>query len=347
MLYLVLYTIFDSYFHSIRQERYCPHCLNTKPLNSVCGISEQGADYDLWLDSTGNPMPWNSNGNIYIEGNIITIDTFLRSHHTGHMTLSVCNLGRECKQDDFDENPLIFISDDLYGMPGDENNPYRGYYFGSPNFSEKPFSSRWLLPENFHGENVLMQWTYITANSCSPDGYVEYYSNVDFPIEYQTFWNADLPTCTSEQFPPTYKTGDSPERFVNCAEITILAKDGNDTGDENNNLREECEDDTTFGFGGDSTKDCEWVKSKKKRQRCYKTQPNSDGKKVNYFCPSVCDKKCAPCKDSTKKKKIRIDGTKRKCKYIAENNLCGEKSDNGKSLSKKCKLSCSKCPVLV
>jgi len=70
---------------------YCYHCLNTKKAGSVCGTSEQGIDYDAWLDSTNNPMPWNHNGNIYQEGAIITFESYLQSHHTGHLELKACN----------------------------------------------------------------------------------------------------------------------------------------------------------------------------------------------------------------------------------------------------------------
>ena len=34
---------------------YCSHCLNLN--HGVCGVSP-GADYDEWIDSKGNPMPW-------------------------------------------------------------------------------------------------------------------------------------------------------------------------------------------------------------------------------------------------------------------------------------------------
>ena len=108
-------------------KEYCSHCVNTKGPGSVCGTSEQGVDYDVWEDSIHQPMPWNSNGNVYAEGDVITIKSFLTSHHTGHMEARACPLGRESTQECFDENILTFVEDELYDMPKDENHPERGF----------------------------------------------------------------------------------------------------------------------------------------------------------------------------------------------------------------------------
>ncbi len=40
---------------------YCPHCLNSKTENQVCGTG-QAQNYDVWQDMNGNPMPWMSQG---------------------------------------------------------------------------------------------------------------------------------------------------------------------------------------------------------------------------------------------------------------------------------------------
>lgn len=100
-------------------KEYCHHCLNTKGPGSVCGTSEQGVNYDVWLDSNGEPMPWNSNGNIYQEGDVITISSFLASHHTGHMEVRACPHGRHSTQECFDrpDHKLIFVEDNIYDMP--------------------------------------------------------------------------------------------------------------------------------------------------------------------------------------------------------------------------------------
>ena len=37
-----------------------------------------------WLDKNGDPMPWLSQGT-YDEGGIVAVDSFLDTHHNGHM----------------------------------------------------------------------------------------------------------------------------------------------------------------------------------------------------------------------------------------------------------------------
>lgn len=210
-------------------KEYCPHCLNTKGVGSVCGTSEQGVNYDDWVDSLQQSISWNSNGNIYGEGDIITISTFLTAHHMGHMEVRACPQGRASTQECFDQNVLEFVEDTLYSMPKDESYPERGYYYGRENFNNNEFSMKFRLPQGLSGEEVLLQWLYVTANTCSPDGYAEYYQK--FPQEW---WNPHRSTCTPEQFPPAFFTGDAPERFVNCAEITVSSTEGNDADIDSN-----------------------------------------------------------------------------------------------------------------
>lgn len=84
---------------------------------------------------------------------------------------------------------------------------------------------KFKLPEGLQGQKVLLQWWYFTANSCTPEGYAEYYG-ANSGLE-QDFWNAELPICTPAQWTEEFYAGDWPERFVNCAEVTIVSNDPN------------------------------------------------------------------------------------------------------------------------
>jgi len=224
---------------------YCHHCLNTKGPGSVCGASEQGINYDDWLDILGQPMSWNNNCNVYKEGDVITISSYLVSHHTGHMEARACPMGRASTQECFDNNVLEFVEDLNYGMLKDDNYPERGYYYGDDQFSNNEFSMRFKLPEGLYGDEVLFQWWYVTANSCYPPGYVDYYAtNSQFP----KFYNTVTQECTPDQYTESFFTGDWPERFVNCAEVRIVpadfegdiitncgSSDNNNSGNNNNN----------------------------------------------------------------------------------------------------------------
>ena len=52
--------------------------------NNVCGMDQgwPNNDYDAWLDTQGNPMPWISQA-IYNPGDIIQVDSYLTAHHKG------------------------------------------------------------------------------------------------------------------------------------------------------------------------------------------------------------------------------------------------------------------------
>ena len=65
----------------VPEKEYCQHCLNSNA--GVCGISQSGTDYDAWLDSQGNPMPWITQ-RTYEPGQVIEVHSHLASvrHYT-------------------------------------------------------------------------------------------------------------------------------------------------------------------------------------------------------------------------------------------------------------------------
>lgn len=132
---------------------YCPHCLNTN--NGVCGVSTN-YDYDEWIDSQGNPMPWISQAT-YASGDTIEVASTLRTHHGGHMEIKGCPAGRASTQECFDEHALTFVRDLTYDMPADPTYPERGYYYGGQGGQFKYFSMTFLLPDSLVGEQVLLQ----------------------------------------------------------------------------------------------------------------------------------------------------------------------------------------------
>jgi hypothetical protein len=76
------------------------------------------------------------------------------------------------------------------------------------------------------------------ANSCSPYGYNEYFSNLS--TSYQSYWNSGLSvictrscyedgTCISAFNEDGERGTQMPEQFFNCAEVSILPSDGTGT----------------------------------------------------------------------------------------------------------------------
>jgi len=202
----------------------CPHCLNAN--EGVCGkVSNGGRSYDPFLDSTGQVMPWITQ-DTYTEGQVISVKSYLDTHHNGHMTLSACPMGLASTQACFDkeENFLTFVADITPGtsfpMPADPNYPERGMYYGGQGGGIKSFEMLFKLPEGvgIHGDQVMLQWRYITANSCSPPGYAEYFSTNSLP---NSFWTSGLTLCTPPYPSDGTRSTTWPEQFFNCAEVAV------------------------------------------------------------------------------------------------------------------------------
>ncbi|KAL7428668.1 hypothetical protein ACHAXM_001426, partial [Skeletonema potamos] len=102
----------------------------------------------------------------------------------GHFSYKACAIkaGEVPTQACFDRNPLTFVEDVLYGGRPDPNYPHRAYipradapFRLQKEYNNKlqkeiyKFSHRFRLPQGLSGDLVLIQWHYVTANSCLPD----------------------------------------------------------------------------------------------------------------------------------------------------------------------------------
>ena len=158
----------------------------------------------------------------YVEGDEIIFDVVLTAHHMGHFTFKACPIvpGESAEQECFDAFPLEFVKDLRYDAPKDDKYPGRAYIApiglreidSSGPLSGMSFTYKFKLPEELYGENVLIQWHYLTANSCSHEGYDEY----DFP---DSSWRPPN-TAICDPIPPD--GNGVPEQFWNCAEVKIL-----------------------------------------------------------------------------------------------------------------------------
>ena len=150
---------------------------------------------------------------IYRQGDIIDIEVLVTTHHKGHFEFAVCPINGGGSDgipmevptaDCFNNNKSQFISDELYGAPIDPQYPERAYIAPASvvQYSEAIanvqsvvgaiYKMKFKLPEDIYGDTVLLQWYYLTANSCKHEGYSEY----NFPND----WGADvfddgLPDC--------------------------------------------------------------------------------------------------------------------------------------------------------
>ena len=183
-------------------------------------------------------MPTNIQG-VYQEGAQIEVEVLVTTHHKGHFVFSICPIIASSESSDsampiptkecFARNKLTFLSDELYGAPPDPNYPERAYIApatvpewsnglpGEQSVVGATYKMKLQLPMGVAGEVVLLQWYYLTANSCKHDGYEQYPWPQSWEMDDPTLDNS-LPDCGEL---PEDGNG-YPEQFWNCAEIKIV-----------------------------------------------------------------------------------------------------------------------------
>jgi hypothetical protein len=210
------------------QKEFCPQCLNIGGTLAACGLLSN-TNYDFPPNAVGGVMPANIQGT-FPKGGEIDFDVVLTAHHKGHFNFYACPVvpGVAPTEECFKSHPLEFVQDMLYGAPKDSNYPSRAYI---PPLTYEPtliatdgtvpgafYRYRMKLPEDIQGDLVLLQWHYLTANSCKHDGYDDY----AFPWEWPNPGYAGLPDCG---IIPSDGIG-GPEQFWNCAEVAISSNGG-------------------------------------------------------------------------------------------------------------------------
>jgi len=206
----------------------CPQCLNLGGSLGRCGVVNTRS-YDLPRNAVGGLMESNVQAT-YERGAKIVVDVILTAHHKGHFTFSACPIahGEVPSQACFDEHRLTFVEDMLNGAKLDPNYPERAYL--APFEASEPegdgvrYSFKMKLPSNLYGDLVLIQWHYLTANSCIHEGYMEY----DWP------WDYGFNTGSSSSPPCGEVSQDGrgvPEQFWNCAEVKIITGSGRNVDD--------------------------------------------------------------------------------------------------------------------
>lgn len=221
----------------------CPHCLNRGGSSGRCGVSGMGGgggngverNYDTPKNALGGPMPTNIQAE-YVQGQNIVLDVTLTAHHKGHFVFSACPISpphnKIPTQECFDQHKLTFVSDLIHNANYDPRYPERAYLApvsDAENYvldlgatkGVMDYSFNMLLPKDLYGDVVLIQWYYLTANSCYHEGYQEY----NWPSE----WHINDATSSGKCGTISSDGNGVPEQFWNCAEVRILQ------GSTNNN----------------------------------------------------------------------------------------------------------------
>lgn len=142
----------------------------------------------------------------YIAGQEYDFEYVMPLAHGGHFQINICTDWENPSQDCFDEHPLEFVGDPLYGMPVDPDFPLRGYQAPIPmattannvniydlppqweviesnavktqknSQQHYPGRLRFRIPEDIGDcEHCLLQWRYFLSSNpkCKIPGYKE------------------------------------------------------------------------------------------------------------------------------------------------------------------------------
>mmetsp|Transcript_62963 Transcript_62963/g.109705 ORF Transcript_62963/g.109705 Transcript_62963/m.109705 type:complete len:434 (-) Transcript_62963:359-1660(-) len=186
----------------------------------------------------------------FTAGGVLEVETIVTAHHKGYMELRICTRPGDLTQDCFDEHLLSRDTQSaaLDPAPVDESHPGRWYIpppavDWSPDAISVPSANvcsrskagtryRWAvrLPSDLECEHCVVQFFWVTANSCNPAGLPEYFSkgSTQTWITSQTggdasgWWKPLLSSCPSAVVDPRTNNNGA-EKFWNCADIKVTS----------------------------------------------------------------------------------------------------------------------------
>ena len=153
----------------------------------------------------------------YDKGSIIDVSVTLTAYHGGHFEFYACpiNHGEVPTESCFKSHPLEFVEDLNNNAPKDPNYPVRAYVHWLTSTTLGEFRYKYKLPDNLSGELVLIQWYYVTGNTCTDEGYADY----TWPLGF-TQYNPE--TTTTCPLPITGDGSEAPERVSYFSYSTLL-----------------------------------------------------------------------------------------------------------------------------
>lgn len=225
---------------------YCPHCLNAGSAGNVkahdvlggvwdrnypetaqstvrhglCGDPAGSTDHMLGGSIYGSPVGGDVQAT-YTSGQSIDINVIITAHHMGWWQVYLCDKGDALTQDCLNKRMLLRDPNDPSISPVDASFPGRYYMvptcYGAAAMNQ---TARYKLPAGLTCTNCVLQWYWVTANTCHGGGY----TGVTFPAASGSCaGDAWLPRANSAcvDNPSMY-----PEEFWNCADVRIVAAAG-------------------------------------------------------------------------------------------------------------------------
>jgi len=191
----------------------------------------------------------------FIAGGLLEVETIVTAHHKGYMELRICSRPDDLTQDCFDEHLLVRDSETALMDPAPVDESHLGRWYipppeidWSPDAASVPISTacsrsksgrryRWAvrLPADLECEHCVVQWFWVTANSCNPAGLHDYFSKSStqswitskFGGDASTWWKPALSSCPAAVVDPRTNNNGA-EKFWNCADIKVSRCSGLD-----------------------------------------------------------------------------------------------------------------------
>lgn len=189
----------------------------------------------------------------YIAGGILDVEVIVKAHHKGYMEMRLCTNPDDLTQDCFNEHLLIRDSVTEAEDPAPVDGAHPGRWYIPPPDANWPASSdaqpgsnscgraktgkRYLwkvrIPADVECEHCVLQWFWVTANSCQPVGLAEYYERsstqnwieAKFGGSVQPWFASGLDSCSAAVSDPK-TNGNGAEKFWNCGDIRITKCSG-------------------------------------------------------------------------------------------------------------------------
>jgi hypothetical protein len=192
-----------------------PQSLNRGGVSAQCGMIN-GRNYDLPKNALGGLMKATVQ-ECYEEGSVIDLKVFLTAHHGGHFEFYACPIahGKVPTESCFKDHPLEFVEDLLNNAPKDPNYPTRAYLPQQTTSGLGEFNYKYKLPVGLLGELVLIQWYYVTGNTCVVEGYANY----PFPVGFTAYNEGTTTTCP---LPITGDGSEAPERVSHYSTLFFV-----------------------------------------------------------------------------------------------------------------------------
>lgn len=162
----------------------------------------------------------------YTEGQVIPIQIHMSTAHWGRFELRLCPLSGAgslvTENKEFSEACLANPKHQLLLAPvaiqpglSDMSKPEKYYYFTRPDQMASDVYTKFVLPDGVTCERCVLQWRWVTGNSCWAPG-----TNVSWVNSY----SPNLPACQAGNYLDPNAL--PPEKFWNCADIRIRRASG-------------------------------------------------------------------------------------------------------------------------